>query len=69
MPAGGQQFFPTIQHRIDDKLEKPWMANAPDLKWLAVVLDGVPSSISEKPSARALSHLTPAWGRLVYVFR
>ena len=40
--AGYQQLVSAVQHCIDEKTKKRQMEKAPDRKWLAVMLDGMP---------------------------
>ena len=40
--AGCQQLVSAVQHCIDEKTKKRQMDRAPDRKWLAVMLDGLP---------------------------
>ena len=40
--AGCQQLVSAVQHCIDEKTKKRQMEDAPDRKWLAVMLDGIP---------------------------
>ena len=40
--AGCQQLVSAVQHCIEEKTKKRQMDRAPDRKWLAVMLDGLP---------------------------